>query len=160
MTDKQCEFFCKNGCYIYAMTCDYNNICKQNEECFVKKILSKLKDKEQECERLKKVNDEKNELLANLGCPTIETARRLSLLLKEQLNQLKAENEELKEKINYFACSENCYKYKQADQLKQALQEIHKIANFTLWNYPTISDVDVYKNLEKILRIAEDEVEK
>ncbi len=63
-----------------------------------------------------------------------------------------------KEEITQYSlmCQEWAEKY---ETLKQELQEIHKIANFTLWNYPTISSVAVYQNLEKILRIAENEVE-
>lgn len=53
-----------------------------------------LKAKEQECEHWKKANDEKNELLAKLGCPTVATARRLAFTLQQQINKL---NEELKE---------------------------------------------------------------
>ena len=45
---------------------------------------------------MRKANDEKNELLAKLGCPTIATARRKVFCLQEQLDQLKAENDELK----------------------------------------------------------------
>lgn len=53
----KCEF-CNQyqGCDIYSMTCDYSNICKQNEECFIKKTLSELKRKEQECDQLKAEN--------------------------------------------------------------------------------------------------------
>ena len=44
-------------------------------------------------------------------------------------------------------------------ELEQALEEIKKIADETLWNYPTLDDVRVYQNLEKISRITEDFVD-
>ena len=111
--------------------CGYDRECKPKYfECshYVKCLEKQLKRKEQECEELKKVNEEKNELLAKLGCPTIATARMKTFTLEQQLDQLKAENEELKEKINSLLCSENCYKYKQAEKLKQALTKIREIA--------------------------------
>ena len=48
------------------------NKCKCFPNCYYKQ----LKAKEQECESWKKANDEKNELLAKLGCPTAATAKR------------------------------------------------------------------------------------
>ena len=57
-------------------------------------------------DQLKKANDEKNELLAQLGCPTVGTARRLTLSLKEQLEAYKMEAEEGKE-INAELKAEN-----------------------------------------------------
>lgn len=45
----------------------------------------------------------------------------------KQLQRLKQENEELKEKINSYICSANCYKYKEAEKYKQALEEIRDI---------------------------------
>lgn len=52
-----------------------------------------IKQKIIECERWKKANDEKNELLAKLGCPTTATARRQVFTLQQQIDQLKVENE-------------------------------------------------------------------
>ena len=49
---------------------------------------------EQECESWRKTNDEKNELLAKVGCPTTAAARRQVFVLQQQIDQLK---EELKE---------------------------------------------------------------
>ena len=49
---------------------------------------------EQECESWKKANDDKNELVAKLGCPTTATARKEVFVLQQQIDQLK---EELKE---------------------------------------------------------------
>ena len=68
-----------------------------------------LKAKEQECERWKKANDEKNELLAKLGCPTVATARRLAFTLQQQINKLKAERDKIKAiGDNYFDEYEMC----------------------------------------------------
>ena len=47
-------------------------------------IIDLLEDKIKECEIFRKGNDEKNELLEKLGCPTKGTARRLALTLQEQ----------------------------------------------------------------------------
>ena len=67
--------------------------CEASPNCNYKQ----LKRKEQECEELKKVNDEKNELLAKLGCPTIATARMKALTLQQQFDQLKQALQEIKE---------------------------------------------------------------
>lgn len=68
-----------------------------------------LKVKEQECERWKKANDEKNELLAKLGCPTVATARREAFTLQQQINKLKAERDKIKAiGDNYFDEYEMC----------------------------------------------------
>lgn len=47
--------------------------------------------------------------------------------LLQQLDQLKKENKELKEKVNSYICSTNCYKHKENDKYRQALQEIKEI---------------------------------
>ena len=70
-----------------------NDNCDEIKDCFIKELLGKLALKEQECERWKKANDEKNELLAKMGCPTTATARRKVFTLQQQLDQLKAEND-------------------------------------------------------------------
>ena len=68
-----------------------------------------LKAKEQECERWKKANDEKNELLAKLGCPTVVTARRVAFTLQQQIDTLKAERDKIKAiGDNYFDEYEMC----------------------------------------------------
>ena len=56
---------------------------------------SLLKAKEQECERWKKANDEKNELLAKMGCPTTATAKRKVFTLQQQIDTLKEDNEKM-----------------------------------------------------------------
>lgn len=48
-------------------------------------------------------------------------------LLSEK-DKLKAENEKLKKEINLYNCSANCYKYKESEKYRKALEEIKKIA--------------------------------
>ena len=88
------------------------NECQNNPNCHFKQ----LKRKEQECERWKKANDEKNELLAKMGCPTVATAKRNVFTLQQQLDQIKAKNikisktlTEIKEIAELFcnACQEH-----------------------------------------------------
>ena len=76
-----------------------DDLMKQlNEKTVAIMLLRETLDrKEQECEELRKANDEKNELLAKLGCPTIATARRKVFCLQEQLKRKEQECEELKE---------------------------------------------------------------
>jgi len=45
----------------------------------------------------------------------------------QDIKQLKAECEELKEKIETYNCSANCYKYKEAEKYKQVLEKIKEI---------------------------------
>ena len=75
--------------YNQVSTNFYNGDYCNTEHC------SLLKAKEQECERWKKANDEKNELLAKLGCPTVATARRLAFTLQQQIDTLKEEKEKM-----------------------------------------------------------------
>ena len=56
---------------------------------------SLLKAKKQECERWKKANDEKNELLAKMGYPTTATAKRKVFTLQQQIDTLKEDNEKM-----------------------------------------------------------------
>ena len=138
MTDKRIiiDGIDVSGCVYYADgKCTNSHMiqsnCKNVAVCYYKEY----KRKEQECEELRKANDEKNELLAKLGCPTIATARRKVFCLQEQLDQLKAENDELKEEkqglikdweekknLAYEIACKN-------EKLKQTLTEIKEIAN-------------------------------
>ena len=63
--------------------------CKGYNCCY-----KKLAREKRECAYWKKANDDKNELLSKLGCPTTATARRQAFVLQQQIDQLK---EELKE---------------------------------------------------------------
>ena len=120
MTDKQiiidgcdvsgCSLYEDNPKYRMWGTCDcmrsmvdqsgYDELagaeCK-GYNCYYKQ----LKAKEQECEEFRKANDEKNELLAKLGCPTIATAKRKVFCLQEQIDKLKVENDSLKKQLQF-----------------------------------------------------------
>jgi len=58
----------------------------------------------------------------------LKQAEQRIVEVNKTIQSKEQECEELKEKINNLLCSENCYKYKQADQYKQALKEIQEIA--------------------------------
>lgn len=125
---------------------------------------NKLYKKEQECERLK----EEVSLLkeSNSKLQQIEDVNSLEKCYLHQLDQLKAENKELKKqrqadkglitstgKINYQLLQEY-------DKLKNCLTEIKEIAenvqSFVDWNL----EDDVYTEMDKILqKISECEVE-
>lgn len=143
MTDKQiiidnvdvsgCEWIREVGLDSeYICTCNSPNktsgYCKHNLNCYYKQ----LKRKEQECEEFRKANDEKNELLAKLGCPTIATARRKVFCLQKQLDQLKAENERLQKLIAQDQCFQNkshkCVKSFYIDErYKQAIEKVKEL---------------------------------
>lgn len=116
--------------------CAYTNECKKYSDCYYKQ----LKRKEEECERLKKLYEEvcsenlkeiyemikKNDLWRGIVNVVNEK-------LEEQLDQLKAENDELKEdyataKSMYDLCQSDFMKLEKIkDKYKQALQDIKKI---------------------------------
>ena len=113
---KECRYWFRlnPGDYRKCSLRDENDDCDEIKDCFVKELLGKLALKEQECEELRKANDEKNELLAKLGCPTTATAKRKVFCLQEQLDQLKATNEELqKENDKYSLFIEKLCEYLQ-----------------------------------------------
>ena len=130
MTDKQIiDDVDVSGCdfYIDSKNLEFNckqtpqsYFCKNQPNCYYKQ----LKRKEQECERWKKANDEKNELLIKLGCPTKATAKRKVFCLQEQLDQLKAENDLYK----------NAHKTEQDRRrsYENALTEIKEIAEIEI----------------------------
>ena len=102
------------------------NECQNNPNCHFKQ----LKRKEQECERWKKANDEKNELLAKMGCPTVATAKRNVFTLQQQLDQLKAENEELRRSMTkIFAC------LIKANRTNKIVDTLWVDSITTLWDY-------------------------
>ena len=63
--------------------------------CYYKQLAREKR----ECAYWKKVNDDKNELLSKLGCPTTATARREVLVLQQQLDQLRASKEQVEQKL-------------------------------------------------------------
>ena len=112
MTDKQiiidgvdvseCDFLAKKDDYCsysgvtYAYKgqcmCSDEEMCKEHPKCFYKKVLKQLKAKEQECERLN------TKLLNLLGKEGLRQSEKE--FYEGQLNQLKAENDKLKNTLN------------------------------------------------------------
>lgn len=145
---------CENNKIAYQMELDI-----YNQECL--NLQEELKAKGQECERWKKANDEKNELLAKMGCPTIATARMKVFVLQQQIDELKAKNEELKNEIE--ACYNQVEDFdiiatSKSNKLKQAEQKLEKIREFaTALCYRAMSNgvVTLQKDILQII----DEVE-
>lgn len=104
----------------------FNNKCICNPDCYYKQF----KRLQEENEELKKANELKNGLLADLGCPTTATAKRLQLTLKEQINKLEQENEELKKQLE-FSRTHKVVLDAERIKYKQALEEIREIAKST-----------------------------
>ena len=82
---------------------------------------------EQENEKLKETNELKNNLLADLGCPTIATAKRLQLTLKEKINKLEQENNKLKDSLSDAEAVMLTYKIEK-EKYQQALEEMRELA--------------------------------
>lgn len=81
-----------------------------------------------EIDQLKQANDEKNELLAKLGCPTIATARMKAFTLEQQLDQLKGVIKKYEE-CNKYLVEENGKTYTRLEyKLLKTLTEIKDIA--------------------------------
>ena len=104
----------------------FNNKCICNPDCYFKQ----LKRLQQENKELKKANNLKNELLADLGCPTVATAKRLQFTLKEQIDRLQQENEELKKIKNEIMKPILLPNIEEeaTNKYKSALEEIRNIA--------------------------------
>ncbi len=82
----------------YACTCNLGN-CRENPNCYYKQ----LKHKEQECKNNKIAY--KNEIdIINQECLNLQQQLNEAL---DELDQLKAENEELKEKLK-ISCIKSC----------------------------------------------------
>ena len=122
MTDKQIIF-----------KCDVDCIRKNTEECFEldcikgqESILKQLKAKEQECEELKKwIKEHLKDVEFIEKNPVIDILNSMAnnILLQQQLDQLKAENEILKEKITISSNSD-----KITLKIIKTLTEIKEIA--------------------------------
>lgn len=142
-----------------------NTIHRLQQECTEKTnaiiaLGERLQAKEQECERWKKVNDEKNELLTKLGCPTMATAKRKVFCLQEQLDKLKAENEQLKEELSVIQhnCNREGCKYYDDDTFKvfyecKAQKALQLSANSVTTKY-----CDLLRTLVEIKEIAKYDV--
>lgn len=112
-----CKWFTHNQLCECAIKPADDFHCHANPNCYYKK----WQHKEQECEEFRKANDEKNELLAKLGCPTIATARRKVLCLQEQIDKLESKNEELKKSKTATEEASELF-VKNADQIARVLE--------------------------------------
>ena len=148
MTDKQintCEFLniCQTDC---------NGTLENTEMCHCYELYKQLKCKEQECEK-------KSQAIGNLGYKIKNQRKEINICL-EQLDQLKAENEELKEKIKaYDEVYSNHYVLIERNKYKQTLAEIKEIAKNSCCLQPT-SDCEEYENCKECSRISDDETVK
>lgn len=98
---------------------------------------------DEEYQTIKKLNE------ANKGLLTATAKQNYQLL--QEYDKLKTENEELKESINNLVCSTNCYKYQEANKLKQTLEEVIELAEH--WRDEWINDMDEKQGFEEILQI-------
>lgn len=123
-------------------------------------LLQQFDQLKAENEGWKKANDEKNELLAKLGCPTTATAKRKAHCLQEQLDKLKAKCERLELQLTSLSYADTIcaleidlkHKTQECEQAEQKLKRIRQI----LKNGVKIHD-DIIVN-KSILQII-DEVE-
>ena len=97
---------------------------------------------EQECEELKKANDEKNELLIKLGCPTTATAKRKVAFLEKEINLIKEANEEIKTDLKNWE--------ERFILQNNFIDSLLKATNNTEWVDKSISDDEVHEIIEKI----------
>lgn len=112
--------------------------CDEIKDCFVKELLGKLTLKEQECERLKL---DLIEARAHGDYLNNSALNETLKIVSEQCNQLKAENDELKEKVKelrqgWINCdnkrnlqeANSEFRQRVINRYKQALIEIEEIA--------------------------------
>ena len=143
MTDKQiiidkskCKHYWNGNCS------DWDNkligACDDFEDCYCKMYLRK----EQECEELKKANDEKNELLIKLGCPTTATAKRKVLYLEKEFEKIKEINNEIKTDLKNW---DERFKLQNA-----FIDNLLKATNNSIWIDKSISDEEASEIIEKI----------
>ena len=130
-----CKYYDNLDCYAERGCCGYPLDCEDNPNCYYKQ----LKRKEQECAQFRNANDEKNELLAKLGCPTTATAKRNVLCLQQQIDKLKEDNEELRKNIllkcpncgEEYLSPEGAALYEENTNLKERIKgEIHLVNNY------------------------------
>ena len=170
MTDKQIiidyENLCENkskevGCYN-----TFDGSCIK-EQCFTYRLLQLLKTKEQEYEELKSDLTDLSKI--------IDCKNGTILTFKEQLDQLKAENEKLREKLfqvadiieplhselpedriigEIFLIVNDCSN-KKVNPYKQTLSEIKEIAKNSCCLQPT-STCEEYKNCNECSRTSDD----
>ena len=79
-----------------------------------------------ELDKLIKENKHLNDLL-NQALKELEELQNLKDEDSLRVVILARENKQLKNRINNFVCSENCYKYKEAQSYKQALEKVREL---------------------------------
>ena len=143
--DDYCSYSGEYRAYKGQCGCSDEEMCKDHPNCFYKKALNQLKCKEQECEELKEkykwYDHYKEQALYN---------KNLCNEKSKQLDQLKAENEELKKQVCglrpelKFIINKTCCKYNiEAKYYHEKIVEI-------------INNLDKYeRNLADIKEIAE-----
>lgn len=141
----------KRSIFGIDMECRLGGDCSQNPNCYYKK----LKRKEQECEELREQLAEIISQSALLPKFFGLTADEITNMLN-QLNQLKAENDELKgiRDRNFLHALEE---QKRADKLSKTLAEIKEIAKHELNNL-TESAINGGRYVEILQKISECEV--
>ena len=143
--------------------------CDEIKDCFVKELLGKLAQKEQECESLKKqlIDFMNGEYCAN-GCAKMQSQYiEFHNNLVHQLDKLKAEKEEIKKYLGISSKTimerlEELQEFRDNDKYKlyqaeQTLAEIKEIAQYDV--YTTRTDLCLKLNWIK-KKISECEVGK
>ena len=120
----------------------YKKECYNEPHCSLNQVLEQLKVKEQECEELKKANEEKNELLIKLGCPTTATAKRKVLYLEKEFEKIKEINNEIKTDLKNW---DERFKLQNA-----FIDNLLKATNNSIWIDKSISDEEASEIIEKI----------
>ena len=123
----------KNVCELGERGAEYYNLfCKDNPNCYYKQ----LKRKEQECEKLKN-QLERTKGLVTVGNKQLAEALKGYEELTSKCSQLEEENFELKEEVSIDrALFEEIDQLKaENEKLKQTLIEIREICNNTLCDY-------------------------
>lgn len=120
---------------------DLEDLAKFKTET-IRELREQLQRKEQEIEELKKANEEKNELLMKLGCPTTATAKRKVLYLEKELEKIKEINNEIKTDLKNWG---------ERFKLQNAfIDNLLKATNNSIWIDKSISDEEASEIIEKI----------
>ena len=123
----ECGYFeCDTKCMIYGYGLSGNDTfcreCKDNPNCYYKQ----LKRLEQERDRLDKLSDELHDRCITLA-RRYQEARDVCKDLKEERDDLKQENKELKEIINKFAksfCNDYLKTFEENKFLNKQIMEV------------------------------------
>ena len=146
MTDKQIIINGKECRYWFRLNPDdyrkcslrgKNDNCDEIKDCFVKELLGKLALKEQECEELKRYKS------------LFEKTRNLWNESRMNNYKLLDEIEDLKDSLKRTICQSECYRYKEAEKLKQTLAEIKEIAEKQCNICEALTPIDEYKDCKK-----------